>query len=96
MKEEVCYVAFNPATEEKVTQPDTVYKLPDGQTIRVSSLPFIIASMLLPPFILSMLPSIFTSTPPSMGTPHPRKHASPAFYPWHAPTYSHQQPPISE
>lgn len=35
MKEELCYVAFNPATEEKVTQPDTVYKLPDGQTIRV-------------------------------------------------------------
>lgn len=35
MKEELCYVAFNPATEEKVMQPDTVYKLPDGQTIRV-------------------------------------------------------------
>lgn len=35
MKEELCYVAFNPAAEEKVPQPDTVYKLPDGQTVRV-------------------------------------------------------------
>lgn len=35
MKEELCYVAFNPSTEEQVKQPDTVYKLPDGQTIRV-------------------------------------------------------------
>lgn len=36
MKEDLCYVAFNPSTEEQVKQPDTVYKLPDGQTIRVS------------------------------------------------------------
>ena len=28
-------MAFNPSTEEQVKQPDTVYKLPDGQTIRV-------------------------------------------------------------
>ncbi|CAN0191259.1 unnamed protein product, partial [Hapterophycus canaliculatus] len=35
MKEELCYVAFNPSSEEQVKQPDTVYKLPDGQTIRV-------------------------------------------------------------
>jgi len=35
MKEELCYVAFNPSTEEQVKQPDTVYKLPDGQAIRV-------------------------------------------------------------
>ncbi|CAN0019975.1 unnamed protein product [Ectocarpus sp. 6 AP-2014] len=35
MKEDLCYVAFNPSTEEQVKQPDTVYKLPDGQTIRV-------------------------------------------------------------
>ncbi|CAM9263192.1 unnamed protein product [Discosporangium mesarthrocarpum] len=35
MKEDLCYVAFNPASEEKVLHVDTAYKLPDGQTIRV-------------------------------------------------------------
>ncbi|CAN0041469.1 unnamed protein product [Pylaiella littoralis] len=35
MKEELCYVAFNPSTEEDVKQPDSIYKLPDGQTIGV-------------------------------------------------------------
>lgn len=39
MKEELCYVAFNPATEEKVKQPDALYKLPDGQTVRVRKAP---------------------------------------------------------
>ena len=38
MKEDLCYVAFNPSTEEQVKQPDTVYKLPDGQTIRVRAM----------------------------------------------------------
>lgn len=44
MKEELCYVAFNPASEEKMTQPDTIYKLPDGQTIRVNAECYVVSA----------------------------------------------------
>ncbi|CAM9389500.1 unnamed protein product [Chrysoparadoxa australica] len=35
IKEELCYVAFNPGKEEELRQADAQYKLPDGSTVAV-------------------------------------------------------------
>lgn len=35
MKEDLCYVAFNPAKEEEDRRPEVAYKLPDGTTVQV-------------------------------------------------------------